>query len=146
MSAHATGLLIGGIVPAVLFGISNVVVKASTNHGIGPAMYMVVVGVAVLITGSVSLLFVPSKEISLTSGAYAFVGGAVWGLGFLGVTLALEKYNVPVSELTPLYNMNTLVAVLIALWIFSEWKEVELTKLLLGTVFIVIGGVLVAKA
>ena len=146
MSSHAIGLLIGGIVPAILFGVSNVLVKASTEKGIGPAMYVLVVGVASVVAGLLLLLFLPNKQISVASASYAFAAGFTWAVAITGVTVALEKYNAPLSELVPLYNMNTLVAVLLALWVFAEWKEVDMVKLLTGTVFIVIGGVLVAKA
>ena len=44
-----------------------------------------------------------------------------------------------------LYNMNTLVTVIGALLIFSEWKDVPLLRSLLGSVLIVTGGVLVSS-
>ena len=51
-----------------------------------------------------------------------------------------------VIQLAPLYNMNTMVAVLIGLWAFSEWKELDMLRLLSGVVLIVIGGTLVSRA
>jgi transporter family protein len=56
------------------------------------------------------------------------------------------KFETPIAKLTPLYNMNTLIVVLLALWIFAEWKEVKVLQLLIGAVLIVMGGVLVARA
>ena len=51
-----------------------------------------------------------------------------------------------IAQLVPLYNMNTLVAVILALIVFSEWQELQLVKLLLGTVLIVAGAIFVANA
>jgi hypothetical protein len=42
--------------------------------------------------------------------------------------------------------MNTLITVLLALWVFAEWKTVHIPQLLLGSILIVIGGTLVARA
>ncbi len=42
--------------------------------------------------------------------------------------------------------MNTLVAVLLALLIFSEWKDLNTVKLIAGSVLIVIGAIFVANA
>ena len=41
--------------------------------------------------------------------------------------------------------MNTLVAVVGALFIFSEWKDANLVKLGFGTIMIILGGVLVSS-
>jgi len=70
--------------------------------------------------------------------------GIAWGAGVLLVALAINNYKAPLSVLAPLYNMNTLVTVLGALFIFSEWKDVNVIKLIIGSILIVGGGVLVS--
>ncbi len=42
--------------------------------------------------------------------------------------------------------MNTLVAVCIGLVAFAEWKDVHISKLIIGSVLVVIGGTLVANS
>jgi hypothetical protein len=42
--------------------------------------------------------------------------------------------------------MNTLVAVCIGLVAFAEWKDVHISKLIVGSVLVVIGGTLVANS
>ena len=69
-----------------------------------------------------------------------------WGIASGLVAYSLLHFNVPISQLVPLYNMNTLVAVLLALVVFSEWKDLHTLKLLFGTVLIAIGAVFVANA
>lgn len=146
MSSHTLGLLIGGVVPALAFGLSNIFIKMSTDRGIGLPMYVIVAGLAVMTVGCVLLLFWRDTRIDLVSGGYAFLGSSCWAFGIFCVTVALQKYHAPVGVLTPLFNMNTLVAVLLALWVFAEWREVKVPQLLVGSLLIVVGGTLVARS
>ena len=83
---------------------------------------------------------------SLKSGLYAALFGVTWGVATGLVAYGLLNFEISISQLAPLYNMNTLVAVLLALIIFSEWKDVNAIKLLCGSALIVGGAVLVANA
>ena len=140
------GLIIGGLIPAVVFGIGNVCSKLSAQAGIGMPWFMILTGLAVTAVGIVSYLIVPDHAVSLRSGLYAAGLGLFWGLGTALVAIALIKYKTPLSTIVPLYNMNTLVAVLASLVIFAEWQQVTVWKLLLGAVLVVVGGTLVALA
>jgi uncharacterized membrane protein len=62
------------------------------------------------------------------------------------VELAIARYGTPLAKLAPLYNMNTLVVVILALLFFAEARDVAVPKLITGAVMIVIGGMLVARA
>ena len=146
MSTQTLGLLVGGILPAIFFGLSGVFAKASNAAGIGLGYYMLAIGVAVTITGSICLLFIPDRSFSISAGRDAFLSGATWALGAALVAVALAKFKAPISQIVPLYNMNTLVGVLLGLWLFSEWQDLDLLKLLIGSILIVIGGTLVAWA
>jgi drug/metabolite transporter (DMT)-like permease len=146
MSSHAIGLLLGGLLAAVLYGFTGVFAKASTQAGIGLGPYMFIAGISIAAVGVVAFLINPDKTLSMQSGLHAAGLGISWGIGTALVAIALSKYKVPLGQIVPLYNMNTLVAVLLALWIFAEWKEVHTMRLLLGSVLIVIGGTLVAKS
>ena len=146
MSSQTLGIIIGGLIPGVLFGVSNVLVKFATQKGIALPLYLVITGVAVMTVGIVLFFFLPEREISTSAGSIAFVGGLVWALGMTCIVIALQKYAASISVLTPLFNLNTLIAVAIGLWVFSEWQTVRVPQLLIGSVFIVIGGTLVARA
>ena len=69
-----------------------------------------------------------------------FAGGA--GL----ISLALIKYQTAISQLSPLYNMNVLITVVVGLWLLAEYRQVQLGPLLLGSVLIAVGAILVANA
>lgn len=146
MSPQTTGLIIGGLFAALLYGISNLFTKASTQAGIGIGWYLIVIGVVVTMAGLVFFFIIPDQPFSFRAGAYAGLLGLFWGLGTGCIAIALTQYQVPLGKLVPIFNMNTLISVLLALWIFAEWKQVRVPQLLIGSVLIVVGGTLVAKA
>lgn len=146
MESQTIGILIGGILPALFFAFSGIFAKSSTSAGIGTGIYTMLCGLAVILVGLVSYLLQPDRTVSLKSGMHAFLGGANWAIGTALLALALSKYGTPISKLVPLYNMNTLVAVLLGLWIFSEWQDANIPKLLLGATLVVFGGIIVSRA
>jgi hypothetical protein len=146
MSAHMTGLIIGGVAPAFLFAFANLFIKSSSDLGIGTGPYLLCAGAAILGIGLVISITSSGFAIPLKAGSYAFCAGLTWGAGVALVSIAIAQYKTPMSILVPLFNMNTLVAVLLALWIFAEWKQVHLPRLAIGTVLITVGGILVAKS
>ena len=146
MSASMAGVIVGGLLPALFFGISGAFAKPSMQAGIGIGLYLICVGLAAAAAGSCFYLFSPDKTLSFRSGGYALLVGVCWAIAAGLVALALTKYGVPVAKLVPLYNMNTLVTVFIGLVVFAEWKDVSMLKLALGSLLVVAGGTLVATS
>lgn len=146
MSTQTLGIVIGGLVPALLFGISNVLVKFATEKGISLPLYAIITGLAVLTVGIALLFLFPERVISKESGAITFIGGLIWASSMACIVIGLQRYDASISVITPLFNLNTLIAVGIGLWVFSEWKTVHVPQLLVGSFLIVIGGALVARA
>ena len=148
MTNSPLGLLVGGVVPALLFGLFAIFTKASSQHFLASSPYLIVLGLSIALVGVASGPILGTGIGNLTSKGIGFgmLAGILWGLGMLLVSIALNRLGTPISVLTPLYNMNTLVAVLLGLWIFSEWKEVQALPLILGAVLITAGGILVARA
>ena len=146
MSASTLGYFIGGIIPAILLGVYSILQKISTKQGIGPGMLMVVMGFNIMIVGLVYCFLSKEYSISIRSGLTASLTGIVWGIATVLIAVALSKYNVAISKLVPLFNMNTLVAVCLGLLVFSEWKNVHVLQLALASVLIVIGGILATNS
>lgn len=145
MTQEQMGLVIGGLLPALFFGVAGVCQKWSNQHGITTGAYLVSIGIGVVLVGAV-LWAVNTDQKFNTAAIVPAVGmGVSWGIGVVLVALGISKYGSPISQLAPLYNMNTLVTVVIALFVFAEWKDVHLVKLLFGALFIIIGGVLVSS-
>ena len=146
MSPQTLGIIIGGLIPAVLYGFSGMFAKASNDAGISVGLYLLIIGLTIVVTGGIFAIVNPDNTLSLKSGAHALGFGLTWGIATGLIAIALAKYHAPLSQLAPLYNMNTLVTVVLALWIFSEWNQVKVPQLLLGSLLIIAGGMLVARA
>lgn len=146
MSSKTVALMIGGFLPAFIYGGSAIFQKMSTNLGISLSAYLVVTGLGISVVGIGYFFVDKSFSFSVESGTYAFMFGLTWGIASGLVAYSLLNFDVPISQLVPLYNMNTLVAVLLALVIFSEWKDLHTIKLISGSVLIVAGAVLVANS
>ena len=146
MTSNLLGLIIGGLLPAMFYGISNVFAKSSTNAGMSVGGQLFVIGIAVSVTGLLFNLLLPANVPSLVAVASSSMQGLFWGLGLGCVILGLLKYQAPLAKLAPLYNMNTLVTSGLALIIFAEWRTVNLLQFLIGAGLIIAGGILVSGA
>ncbi len=148
MSNNMAGILLGGILPAVMYGLFPVLVKSGNAHGLTPGAMLLCVGAAVTAIGGVYLPVVDRGfgAVSFTGTAFGLAAGFAWGLGALGVGYAISALNAPVALITPIFNTNSLVAVVLGLVVFSEWKTLQVPPLLLGTLLIVIGGIVISRA
>jgi transporter family protein len=146
VSVEAKGLLLGGLMPALMFGLAGVLQKATLRAGAGMGPYLICVGAGVLIIGAALAITASGQTITLKAGFLAGTLGLVWGVATWLVALSLARYAVPLAKLVPLYNMNTLVVVVLALVVFAEWRDVAVVRLLLGAALVVLGGTLVARA
>jgi len=146
MSNQTLGLLIGGLLPALCFAMSNVFTKPATASGLGLGLYMLIIGLTITLVGALIYLLQPAESFNLTGGLYAAGVGFAWAIGAAGIAYALSHYQMTLSRLVPLFNMNTLLTVLISLWVFAEYKDVNTIKLLAGSALIVAGGTLVLNA
>ncbi len=142
MSKQTLAILIGGLLPALLYGAAGVLQKTASKTGIGPGPYILIIGVVAAAIGGVITLV--SQDTSVTwSGAGQTAGFAVlWSAAIVSIMLALGRYDGPVSVIVPLYNMNTLIAVLLGLFVLGEWEGVNVWRLIAGAVMIVAGSAL----
>jgi len=146
MSSSWMGLVIGGLVPAFGYAFFALCTKSATNAGIGPGAYLALVGIATAMMGVVFHLVLPATPLTGRGALWAVASGLLWAAGTGFVSLALMRYGIPVSKLNPIYNTNTLLAVVLGLVVFSEWKQVDVLKLSLGALLILAGSLLVARA
>ena len=142
MTQTQIGIVLGGLVPATLFGITGLFQKFSANQPIILGALMMTEGIGVLTEGTIISLINPTQSFGFRAAIPSFIVGASWGTGMSLVATAITKYKTPLSQVTPLYNMSTLLTVGAALIVFSEWKDVIMANLLAGTVCIVLGGIL----
>lgn len=142
----AIGLLVGGLVPALGYGLFSIMTKAATQAGIGAGAYLALIGVATLAAAAAFQLLLPGTPTTLPGAAWSFTAGAVWSVATGCISLALARWGIPISKLNPLFNTNTLIAVVLGLWVFAEWRQVDSVKLLIGASLILAGALLVSRA
>lgn len=145
MTTTQTGLLIGGVLPALIFGIAGLFQKWGSAQGLGVGGYVVSVGAGCLTVGVILWCSTGGQNFSVKAAVPAYLLGLFWAVGVAAISLSLSRYGASLAKITPLYNMNTLVTVVGALLVFSEWRDVHLIRLMLGAVLIVAGGVLVSS-
>ena len=146
MSNTTLGLLVGGLVPALCFGLSGAVQKSAAGAGIATGPYLVVIGLVVAAIGAVVTAVERDTTLTPTGGGYAALFGLLWAAGVGAIAVALGRYGARISQLVPLYNMNTLVAVAVGLVALGEWQTVHPGRLALAAVLTVAGGVLAATS
>lgn len=140
------GLLIGGAVPALAFGVGALFQKQSNDIGIGQTYYLLFFSLGLLASATLAYFIFADNKFSIPAGGFAAVHGLLFGIGFVALAMGLTLYQQPISKLVPLVNMSTLVTVVLGLIVFAEHEKLEVGNLLIGAGFIVFGGILVSRA
>ncbi len=146
MTQQTAGLLIGGVIPAVLLGCFAILQKLSVNLGSTPASLLLFVGVGVTVVALTLGAVGGFGPVTLSASVAALATGVVWATSTALIAVAQGRFGAPVVQLVPLFNMNTLVAVLLGFIVFAEWRGVRVPRLVIGSVLIVVGGTLVATS
>ena len=140
MSKQSIAILVGGMLPALLYGVAGVLQKTASKTGIGPGPYILIIGVVAAIIGGIITLISRDTSVTWSGGIQTAAFAVLWSAAIVAIMLALGRYEGPVSVIVPLYNMNTLIAVLLGLLILGEWEGVSHWRLIAGAVLIVAGG------
>ncbi len=146
MSNHALGLLIGGFIPALLFAAANLLIKGGSEAGGSLSLFLIFYSLGTLVVAGVAYFLTPDFSVTTKAVLLSFATGACAAAGTAAISYAVLKYGASMSVLIPVFNLNTLLGVVIGLWIFAEWKNVKIPDLLIGTVLIVVGTFFVSKA
>lgn len=89
MTQTQLGIIIGGIIPALLFGISGICQKLSTQHGISTGAYILSIGIGVVMVGAVLCLWNAEQTYNVKAVIPALALGLAWATG---VVLALCSF------------------------------------------------------
>ncbi len=146
MEPKTLSLLLGGVLPAFLFGLAGICQKLSSQTGISTGAYLVTIGVGTVLMGGLFMLLQKNATFTTQGVLYSGLYTILWTIGMAGIAMALQKYNGQISQLVPLYNMNTLITVVIGLILLAEWHTVNSGKLLIAAILIIVGGVLAATS
>ena len=77
---------------------------------------------------------------------FAVLMGMAWATAIGFMAYAISTLGVPVSIIAPLTNANALVALAVSALVFREWGTLNARRVLAGTLFIVLGAVVVVTA
>ncbi len=138
-----------GILAALAYGASTFFVKLSTSDkhfGVSQPVFMLLmlIGIAIVFAANAMTsngLALPSDPLALGA---CVTAGILWGLGMVSVVLALSG-GADISRLTPIFNTNTLVAVILGILVLGELPaSPDKFKVIAGALMIVAGSVLVS--
>ncbi|HWL09315.1 MAG TPA: hypothetical protein VNQ76_12985 [Planctomicrobium sp.] len=146
MTSKQIALLIGGLLPAFGLGFAAIFQKLSGHHGIATGPFLVLVGLCTACVGGVFILFERDAAITFKAAGYTLLFGVFWAVSSGLISLSLRKLGGSISQLAPLYNMNTLVAVLAGLVLLAEWRTISPPKILAATLLIIAGGILASRS
>ncbi|MBN1806203.1 MAG: EamA family transporter [Sedimentisphaerales bacterium] len=108
---------------------------------------------AILMWAGIGIVFVlywllsggEKLKLNLPSILAGVSSGGLWALGML-FSLCAIKAGADVARLAPIYNSNTLVAVLLGIVLLHEVRDgAGIFKVVIGSVLIVLGGILVTR-
>ena len=135
-------VMIGGVLPAFLWGLTAILQKLSAQSHTPPGQYMAVFGGAICVAGVIYSLAARDSTFSPPGLAFSALAGVTFSAGTWLISFTLWKFGTPISRLAPILSANVLVTVLIGLFVLHEY--VPPVRLIGGAVLIVLGVVLVS--
>jgi uncharacterized membrane protein len=126
------------------YAILSKIVAAAKSPVNDPFLTSVEQSLGILVVATIVLILRRKKLGPLTKSGLVFSAssGVLWGLGSIGLLIAINRYAASISNLVPIYNTNTLVAVILGMVVLHE-VPARRFYVLLGALAIVVGGILV---
>ncbi|MBI1935187.1 EamA family transporter [Candidatus Woesearchaeota archaeon] len=137
--------VIYGLIASFCFGIQTIIYKYAYQKSSSTPYYAAFVfALGIVLTYAAFLLFKPNVQFEWKSSSLLFVSGIIWAVGFIAVAVAIAQ-KADVARLAPIYNTNTLIAVVLGIIFLKEIPDVsQMWRVISGAVMIVIGAVLVS--
>ncbi len=137
--------IVYGIIASIFFAVNTIIYKIAYQKGnFSPYYGSFMFGLGVILIFGLFLLFKPSFEFEWKSSSLALIAGIIWGIGFLAVAVAIAQ-KADIARLAPIYNTNTLLAVLMGIIFLHEIPDIsQMFRVIAGAVLIVIGAILVS--
>ncbi|MFH0817986.1 MAG: EamA family transporter [Candidatus Micrarchaeota archaeon] len=138
-----------GLVAAIFLGVSGFLIKVAGGKGaLEPHIVGLLVALGVMAALGSYYLYESRGNFQLPSNNLAMLAaigsGITFGIG-IGIVYNGIKLGANVAQMAPIYNMNTIVTVLLAIIILHELPNPEqAVKVVAGAVLMVIGAMLVS--
>ncbi len=141
--------LIYGIIAALFWGSYIIAAKVASSEKYFnvSSRYMslfMLIGIAVVFLGIFFFSEKPAVLPSRMGMGFGILAGMIWALGMFFALKAITA-GADVARLTPIYNTNTLIAVLLGIILLHELPTAgQAIKVIIGALLIVVGSVLVS--
>ena len=138
-------LIVYGLIAAFFFAVNTIIYKIAQQKGnFSPYYGILMFGIGITIVSVVFFLFKPSFEFEWKSSGLAIIAGAVWAIGMIMVAIAISQ-KADVARLAPIYNTNTILAVLMGIIFLKEIPDAsQMLRVIAGAVLVVVGAILVS--
>ncbi|MEX0628858.1 MAG: hypothetical protein WEB63_00415 [Cucumibacter sp.] len=137
---------IGGLVPALAFGVGAIFQKGAALQGMQVGTYILFAGAVTLVGGLIMRFAFGETGWTLGAVPMAIGGGLGMAIGTGAFTFALVRLGAPVSLIAPITVVSTLVTVFLSFLIFKEHEGVVALRLVAGALLVVAGAALVATS
>jgi uncharacterized membrane protein len=139
-------LLVGGVLPALCFGVDGLASKLAARAGLGLAPLVVITGLCVTLGGVALYAFGADRTWSHAGAAWASAKGLAWVSGTALVVFAITRLDAPLAKIAPIYATSVIISVVLALALLGEAERLAIGRLVLGVALAVVGLALVASA
>ncbi|MCF8533753.1 MAG: hypothetical protein K9G48_12165 [Reyranella sp.] len=151
MSTSTLALLIGGGIPACLWGIAAIFQKLSTQHGLAPGPFLTAFGATIMVSGIVFAIAQrsaasPESGVSWAGLQYAMAAGLFYAVAAGLISFVLLRFGSPISKLAPILGCNVLITVLLGAFLLGEAETLSAWRLVGGTLVVLAGLGLVTTA
>jgi transporter family protein len=147
MSNSALALLIGGVVPACLWGIAAIFQKMSTQHDLAPGPFLAAFGITITVSGVAFAIVERGPAAAPWAGLrYALAAGFFYAVAAGLISFTLLRFGSPISKLAPILGCNVLITVLLGAFLLGEAESLNVWTLVGGTVVVLAGLTLVTAA
>ena len=140
------GLFVGGLLPAISWALGTICQKLSNKSGLNLSAYLLCISAGVIVSGVGSHFIFRDSTFSVRGGVYASLQGLCFSTGLILFAIGLTKFNMPVSQLSPIAASTTIFTVIFALILLSEYKSVHTVRVLVGSILMAIGAIVVARS
>ncbi len=141
--------LIYGLAAALFLGISGFLIKlAAGKDGLEPHVVGMLVALGALAVLGSYYLIESKGNFSMPTNSMAALAAIGSGLSFgIGAAIVYNgfKLGANASQMIPIYNMNTLLVVILAIFLLRELPNPEqAVKIVVGAVLMMVGAILVS--
>ena len=118
MVSKYSPLIIGGLAPAILYGLAAIFQKRSVRVGGSVSIYLIGFGLSTVFVGILGRIIRHEGGSPMSAIMFALLGGLAFAVGAGLISFTLIRFDAAIAQLSPIYNMNILVTVILGLLVF----------------------------